>query len=123
METKLGGYAGKVLKIDMKGYVNQQCSQMHVYEKYLFEIGQKNYIPNKKSWPVEIQLLFTVIVQTAFFILMRNLFKSGDVIKAVNEARMPAAPTAAPPAGGTTAPAQTKHKMRGPTIQLKDLPS
>ncbi len=114
-------FCGKVLKIDMKGYVNQQCSQMHIYEKYLFEIGQKNYMPNKKSWPVEIQLLFAVLVQTAFFILMRNLFKSADIIKTVNEARMPP-----PPTNGPSVPVQpgpTKHKMRGPTIQLNDLPS
>lgn len=107
-------FCGKVLKMDMKGYADHQCTQMHLYEKFLVEIGEKNYMPTKKSWPVEVQLLVTVLVQTALFVLMRNLFKGAgtNIIKTVNEARVPEA----------AIPKMTKPKMRGPTINLDEIP-
>lgn len=112
-------FCGKVLKMDMKGYADQQCTQMHLYEKFLVEIGEKNYMPTKKSWPVEIQLLVTVLVQTALFVLMRNLFKGAgsSIIKTVNEAKVPVTTEVKQP------PAPGKPKMKGPTINLDEIPS
>lgn len=104
-------FCGKVFKMDMKGYADHQCAQIHIYEKFLVQIGQKNYMPTKKSWPVEVQLLITVLVQTALFVLMRGIFKGtgANIIKAVNEARVPAAEP------------DERPKMRGPTVNLNDL--
>lgn len=118
-------FCGKILKMNMKGYADHQCTQMHLYEKFLVQIGQKNYMPTKKSWPIEIQLLFAVLVQTALFVLMRGLFKdtSAGILNAVNEARIPANMSTMNAAPAAAAKAEPKHKMRGPSINLDDLPA
>lgn len=114
-------FCGKILKMNMEGYAEHQSSQMHIYEKFLVQIGQKNYIPTKKSWPVEVQLLFTVLVQTALFVMMRNLFKGAgsNILRKVNEARMPSAGENMTTMNPGAPP---KRAMRGPTINLNDLP-
>jgi hypothetical protein len=106
-------FCGKILKIEMKGYTEHQCEQMHKYEKFLVLIGEKNYLPSGKKWPVEAQLLVTVLMQTALFVVMRSLFKGVDVaiLKSVNEVRAETAAASGP----------TKRKMRGPSINLDDL--
>jgi hypothetical protein len=126
-------FLGKVFKMDMKGYTDHQLEQMHRYEKFLVQIGEKNYIPTKKSWPVEIQLLISILVQTALFVLMRSIFNGAgaSVLRTVNEARMPNPLSSmngnVPPAQPTTVPAtaqvkKPERKMRGPSINLDDLP-
>ena len=111
-------FCGKVLKMDMEGYVDHQCEQMHKYEKFLVQIGEKHYIPSGKKWPVELQLLIAVVIQTALFVLMRSVFKSAgaSILKAVNEAKMPRAPAPAP------VPEEKAYKMRGPTVNLDEIP-
>lgn len=66
---------GKFFGIDMQGFTQQQINDMHKYDKLLVEIGQKNYIPKDSKWPVEIRLLFTIIINAGVFIISRMIMK------------------------------------------------
>ena len=118
-------FCGKVLKMNMEGYVDHQCEQMHKYEKFLVQIGEKNYLPSGKRWPVELQLLIAVIVQTAFFVLMKSVFKNAgaSILRTVNEAKMPAAAKTGSTDPASDGQAKTAYKMRGPTVSLEEIPT
>jgi hypothetical protein len=63
---------------------------MDKYEKLLIEMGEKTYLPSSKKWPVELRLLFVIIVQTAFFVVGK-MFLGGaaaSVINSVSEMKM-----------------------------------
>ncbi len=111
---------GKVLKLDMAGYVDHQLEQMNKYEKFLVQIGEKNYIPSGKKFPVEVQLLFAVIVQTAFFVLLRSVFKNAgaNILNKVTEAKVQSTTTPV-----STEPLKKSYKMRGPSISLEEIPA
>ena len=66
---------GKFLKLDMKGFSQQQIASMHTYEKLLVELGEKTYVPGDSKWPVELRLLFTVVIQAAIFIFGKMMMK------------------------------------------------
>ena len=42
---------------------------MNKYEHLLIELGEKNYVPEGSKWPVEIRLLFTIVINAAIFII------------------------------------------------------
>jgi hypothetical protein len=44
---------GRWLKLDMKGYTQQQIVSMSSYEKLLIEIGERSYMPEGEQWSVE----------------------------------------------------------------------
>lgn len=103
---------GKWLKLDMKGYTQQQIVSMSSYEKLLIEIGEKQYMPEGEQWSVEIRLVFLVIINTAFFLVGKMIMTNtgSNIMNAINN--MNRANTEAPP----------KKKMQGPNINLDDLP-
>lgn len=122
---------GKWLKLEMDGYTAQQLSQMHKYEKLLLELGEKNYVPSGKQWPVEVRLLIIVLINTAFFVISKSIFRSAgaSILNMVNEAKMPprtqpaantsaSAPTTPPAASSEPA----RKKMKGPEIDFNSLP-
>jgi hypothetical protein len=106
---------GKFLKFDMKGYTQQQIIQMSTYEKLLIEIGEKTYVPEGKKWPVELRLIFIVIIQTAFFIVGKMIFNNtgSNIMNSINNMN-----------SATSKPTNEipKKKMQGPTINIDDLP-
>lgn len=104
---------GKFLKLDMEGFTTEQITKMNSYEHLLIELGEKNYVPTAKKWPVEVRLLGIVVINTAFFVVTRSLFKGAgaSILKAVNDMTIPVNP----PSGG-------KKKMQGPSIDLDNLP-
>jgi hypothetical protein len=57
------------LGLDMEGFTEFQMTSMSKYDKLLIKIGEKSYKPKTvNTWPVEVQLLFLVFVQTVLFI-------------------------------------------------------
>lgn len=77
---------GYWLKFDMQDFTKQQIVNMNKYEHLLIELGEKNYVPEGSKWPVEIRLLFTILINAAIFIITKmvmkkigsNLFGMGD---------------------------------------------
>jgi hypothetical protein len=66
------------LKVDMSGFAKQQMSTMGTYERLLIELGEKAMLEKSKSqWPVEIRLLFTIIMNAVIFLLMKNVMSGG----------------------------------------------
>ena len=102
---------GKFLKFDMQGFTNQQMMNIQSYDKLLIELGEKSYVPEGSDWPIEIRLLFLIVVNAAFFIVGKMLMKrTGSNIFSMMSS-MNSKPAA-----------QNKRKMRGPEINVDDLP-
>lgn len=108
---------GKVFKLDMKGFTEQQLMDIHKYEKLLIEIGEKSYMPQAKQWPVELRLLFLVIIQTAFFVVGKMILggAASKILGAVSNMR-------ATTGAGMGAAGGANRKMRGPKINLDEIP-
>jgi hypothetical protein len=104
---------GRWLKLDMKGYTQQQIVSMSSYEKLLIEIGERSYMPEGEQWSVELRLLFLVVINTAFFLVGKMIMNNtgSNIMNAINSMNR-ATPSEAPP----------KKKMAGPNINLDDLP-
>lgn len=110
---------GNMFKFDMQGFSQQQIVQMNKYEKLLIELGEKSYVPEGSKWPVEFRLLFTIIINAAMFVLMKQISKkSGENLFGLfnNMASKMGVSTGS---GGTTT---KKRKMKGPDIDLDDIP-
>ena len=66
------------LKVDMTGFAKQQMSTMGTYERLLIELGEKAMLEKSKSqWPVEVRLLFTIVMNAVLFLLMKNVLSGG----------------------------------------------
>ena len=107
---------GNFLGFDMQGFTQQQIISMHSYEKLLIELGEKSYVPTGSSWPVELRLLFMIIMNAAFFVVSKMMMKKtgANLMGMINSMNRPSAPTG---------PSSRKRKMRGPTVDLGDIPS
>ena len=93
---------GYWLKFDMQDFTKQQIVNMSKYEHLLIELGEKNYVPEGSKWPVEIRLLFTIIINAAIFIVTKMVMKKiGSNL--FNMTEEPQAP---------------KRRMRGPDVNL-----
>ena len=60
---------------DMEGFSKQQMVNMQQYESLLIELGEKSYVPSGSKWPVELRLLFAIMMQAGFFILTKIIMK------------------------------------------------
>ena len=106
---------GNFLGFDMQGFTQQQILSMNSYEKLLIELGEKSYVPSGSKWPVELRLLFMIIMNAAFFVISKMIMKKtgANLLGMVNN--MNAAPAQ------SSAASQRKRRMKGPNIDL-DLP-
>ena len=104
---------GNFLGFDMQGFTQQQIISMHSYEKLLIELGEKSYVPTGSNWPIELRLLFMIIMNAAFFVISKMMMKKtgANLMGMINNMSSPKQPSAPP-----------KRKMRGPDIGLGDLP-
>lgn len=66
---------GKFLRLDLQGFTQQQMVNMRRYERFLIEIGEKNYIPEGKKLPVEVRLLGFVLIQAGVFVASKMILK------------------------------------------------
>jgi hypothetical protein len=95
---------GYWLKFDMQDFTKQQIVSMNKYEHLLIELGEKNYVPEGSKWPVEIRLLFTILINAAIFIITKMVMKKiGGSLFGTQEdfAQQP-----------------PKRRMRGPDVNL-----
>lgn len=108
---------GHVFKLDMNGFARQQMVSMSSYERLLIELGEKSYVPTGSKWSVEVRLIFLVVVNTAVFLVSRMMMKKtgSDFMGMMNS--MSGIPTQS--SGGIP---QRKRKMRGPTLNVDDIP-
>ena len=104
---------GRFLKLDMQGFTNQQLINMHSYDKLLIELGEKKYVPEGSEWSVELRLLFLVVINAAIFIVSKLIMKKtgSNIMNMMNNLN-----------GQTTGATTRKRKMKGPDINLDDLP-
>ena len=110
---------GNFLGFDMEGFTQQQIVSMNSYEKLLIELGEKSYTPTGSKWPVEIRLLFLIMMNAAFFVVSKMIMKKTGanimgMMSSMNMAKGPSSSEGPPPA--------RRRKMRGPDIDLSDLP-
>ena len=108
VEYLLGSWFG----LDMKGFTQQQIISMKSYEKLLIELGEKNYEPVGASrWPVEVRLIFLIIINSAFFIGSKLIMqKSGtNFIDIMNNF-----------SSFATSGEKKKKKMKSPDVNIED---
>jgi hypothetical protein len=106
---------GGVLGFDMVGYTTQQVTQMQSYERLLIELGEQSYMPDGSQWPVEIRLLFVVLMNTAIFILFKMIVKKtgANLLGTLNSLNA---------AKNQVKNVRNNRKMKGPNIDLDDIP-
>lgn len=108
---------GNFLGFDMQGFTSHQLSSINSYEKLLIELGEKSYVPSGSKWPVELRLLFMIIMNAAFFIVSKMIMKKTganilNMVSSMNSSQN----------HSTTQNPMRKRKMRGPNIDLNDIP-
>lgn len=110
---------GNFLGFDMQGFTQQQILSMNSYEKLLIEIGEKSYVPSGSKWPVELRLLFLIIMNAAFFVVSKMIMKKtgANLMGMINNMNTTSQPTTS-----TSSTNQHKRRMRGPNIDLGDIP-
>ena len=106
---------GHWLKFDMQGFTQQQILNMGSYERLLIELGEKNYIPQGSEWPVELRLLFMIIINAGVFIVSKLIMnRTGtnfmSMMNSMNEFHK------------STSTEFPKRKMRGPNIDVTNMP-
>jgi hypothetical protein len=108
---------GNFLGFDMQGFTQQQIISMHSYERLLIELGEKSYVPSGSKWPVELRLLFLIIINAGFFIVSKMIMRKtgANLMNMVNNMNASSRATQQPAA-------RPKRRMRGPTINLDDIP-
>jgi hypothetical protein len=95
---------GYWLKFDMQDFTKQQIVNMNKYEYLLIELGEKNYVPEGSKWPVEIRLLFTILINAAIFIVTKMVMKKiGNNLFGMTDEQPQQVP---------------KRRMRGPDVNL-----
>lgn len=106
---------GNFLGFDMQGFTQQQLTSMNSYEKLLIELGEKSYVPTGSKWPVELRLLFMIIMNAAFFVISKMIMKKtgANLLGMLNT--MNSAPS-------TADTSQRKRRMKGPNIDISDIP-
>ena len=106
---------GHFLKFDMKGFTQQQMVSMNKYNKLLIELGEKTYKPKAKKMSVELRLLFLILFNAATFVVSKMILKGtgSDLMGMLNKL--------GDNAGGVSP--LKKRKMRGPQVDVEDLPN
>ena len=110
MEFVLGHW----LKFVMQGFTQQQILNMSSYDRLLIELGEKNYVPQGSEWPVELRLMFMIIINAGVFIVSKLIMKRTgtnfmSMMNSMNDFHK------------TTNHSQ-KRKMRGPDIDVDSIP-
>ena len=105
---------GYFLKFDMKGFTQQQMVNINSYEILLIELGEKSYVPKAKQWPVEIRLIFLILFNAAIFVVSKMILRGtgSNLLNMMNNM-----------SNSVVNSPLKKRKMKGPDVDLDDLPS
>jgi hypothetical protein len=104
---------GYWLKFDMQDFTKQQILNMNKYEHLLIELGEKSYVPEGSRWPIEIRLLFTIVINTAIFIITKMVMKKvGSNLFGMMEGLVSGN------GGDNSSSEQPVRRMRAPTIPI-----
>ena len=115
---------GNWFKFDMNGFTQQQILSMSSYERLLIELGEKSYLSQQTNWPVEVRLLFLIIINAAVFIVSKMVFKTTgtNFSNMMNLNTSPSSSSSNPLNSNTSGQNdKQKKKMKGPDINLADL--
>jgi hypothetical protein len=114
---------GNWLGFDMSGFTQQQIISMNSYDKLLIELGEKSYMPSGSKWSVEVRLLFLVIMNAAFFIISKIILKKtgSNLMNMMNDLTTPTNSSNQNASSNSTDNTK-KRRMRGPTININDIP-
>jgi hypothetical protein len=104
---------GNFFKLEMTGFTQQQILSMNNYEKLLIELGEKSYVPTGSKWPVEVRLLFMIIMNAGFFVVSKMIMKKtgANLLGMINGMNVQ-----------TQGQQTKKRKMKGPEIDVNDIP-
>ena len=110
---------GHWLKFDMQGFTQQQILNMSTYDRLLIELGEKNYIPQGSEWPVELRLMFMIIMNAGVFIVSKLIMKRTgtnfmSMMNSMNDFQQSTT--------NSNNPSFPKRKMRGPNIDVTNMP-
>jgi len=113
VEYVFGGFLG----FDMQGFTQQQIIGMHNYEKLLIELGEKSYVPSGSKWPVELRLVFVIILNAGFFIVSKMIMRKtgANLMNMFNNMNQPNT-------GAAPAQPRSKRRMKGPNIDIDEIP-
>lgn len=103
---------GNWLGFNMQGFTQQQMMSMNNYEKLLIELGEKSYVPSGSKWPVELRLLFLIIINAAMFIVGKMITErtGSNIMSMMNTMNKTPRPASKP-----------KRRMKGPGINPDDI--
>jgi hypothetical protein len=113
-EYGLGVWGG----FDVSGFTQHQMTKMSGYETLLIEMGERTYSPDGSSWPIEVRLVFMIIVNAVMFIVTKQIMKkAGGAIGNIFGMGGGGGGNGFP----VSQPAQ-KRRMNGPDIDLDNMP-
>jgi len=106
---------GNFLRLDLEGFTQQQLLNMRRYDRLLIELGEKNYVPDGKKWPVELRLVGIIIIQAAAFTAAKMVLKkTGTNLMGMFNA-------AVHTNNASQNQGEPKRKMRQPDVDLSDI--
>jgi len=107
---------GSWMKFDMEGFTQQQIRSMGSYDRLLIELGEKSYVPEGSDWPVELRLLFLIIINAGFFCVSKMLMKKtgSNILNMINSMNTNNS--------GNSNPLRRKKRMKEPSINLDEIP-
>lgn len=100
--------------MDAEGFTKEQMLNMSSYDRLLIELGEKSYMP-ESNLPVELRLLGLVVINTVIFLIGKMIVKrtGGDLFGMVRSVYNQAQ---------ASVPSRRQARMRGPDINLDDIP-
>jgi Family of unknown function (DUF5767) len=85
-------YVGtQMFGIDLEGFAKAQMASKDQYDRYLIELGDRNYLDWGSTLPIELRLLGFIFIQAAFFFIMKNMGNSlmgNKILHQTNPKRM-----------------------------------
>lgn len=116
--------------IDIEGYADSQILMLDRYNELLIELGERSYNRWGTNFPVEIRLLFLMLINAFFFYIIKVMGDKGgkkgnnvyiNIIKGMMSGNPNFNTSTENEKTGEKAVPPTKPKMKGPSITLDDI--